>query len=542
MNEMDVRKYLNKAGYDTVDASFYSLIRVWKSWYVGDVNKFHRYKMYNGKEHVPCRRLSLGMAKKLSEDIADLLLNERVQITIQDEMTNEFVMNVLDDNNFSVIGNDYQERKAYTGTVAYVPYLDNIEVSEEGTVIPGDSGKIKINYVSASNIYPLSWCNGYISECAFVFPKVINTKKYAHIQLHILEDGIYVVENHVVECSAGVGKEIPAEDWHDLHGFESMSERIYTGSSERQFVIDRLNIANNSDQDNPMGVAIFANSLDVLKGIDTVYDSYINEFVLGKKRIFAAPELMGTDLLGNPVFDPNDVVFYQLPEGYLKDGGKPIETVDMNLRADEHEKAINDNLNMLSMKCGFGQNHYKFENGSVQTATQVISENSDMYRSINKHELILEAVLDELIRIIVRLGEVLGVDTDPDTEIVVNFDDSIIEDKQSERQSDRQDVSMGVMSHAEYRAKWYGETLEEAQSNLPEQNQIMDDSVTIPGGGAITEVQGKSLNGAQTQSLIAIMSQFTAGELTEGQAVNLISTAIGIGKDEARAILNGDVT
>ena len=183
---------------------------------------------------------------------------------------------------------------------------------------------------------------------------------------------------------------------------------------------------------------------------------------------------MGEDILGNPVFDPNDVVFYQLPEDYLKDGGKPLETVDMNLRADEHEKAINDNLNMLSMKCGFGQNHYKFENGSVQTATQVISENSDMYRSINKHELILEPVLDELIRIIARLGRVIGVNTNPDTDIVINFDDSIIEDKQAERQSDRQDVSMGVMSHAEYRAKWYGETLEEAQSKLPEQNQVME--------------------------------------------------------------------
>lgn len=474
MNEMDVRKYLNNAGYDTVDASFYSLIRVWKSWYVGDVNKFHRYKMYNGKEHVPCRRLSLGMAKKLSEDIADLLLNERVQITIQDEATNQFVMNVLDDNNFSVIGNDYQERKAYTGTVAYVPYLDNIEVNEDGTVIPGDAGEIKINYVSASNIYPLSWCNGYISECAFVFPKVIKTKKYAHIQLHILEDGMYVIENHVVECSAGAGKEIPAESWRVLHGFETMSEKIHTGSPERQFVIDRLNIANNSDRDNPMGVAIFANSIDVLRGLDTVYDSYINEFILGKKRIFAAPELMGQDIMGNPVFDPNDVVFYQLPEDYLKDGGKPLETVDMNLRADEHEKAINDNLNMLSMKCGFGQNHYKFENGSVQTATQVISENSDMYRSINKHELILEPVLDELIRIIARLGRVIGANTNPDTEIVISFDDSIIEDKQAERQSDRQDVSMGVMSHAEYRAKWYGETLKEAQSKLPEQNQVME--------------------------------------------------------------------
>lgn len=471
---MDIKKYLNKAGYDTVDSSFYSLIRIWKSWYVGDVNKFHRYKMYNGKDHVPCRRLSLGMAKKLSEDIADLLLNERVQITIQDPATSEFVMGVFDDNNFSVIGNDYQERKAYTGTVAYVPYLDNIDVSEDGAVIPGDSGKVKINYVSAPNIYPLSWCNGYISECAFVFPKIIKSKKYAHIQLHVLKDGIYVIENHVVESTAGAGKEVPAEDWGKLNGFEAMSEKIYTGSPERQFVIDRLNIANNSDKDNPMGVAIFANSLDILKGLDTVYDSYINEFILGKKRIFAAPELMGVDLLGNPVFDPNDVVFYQLPEGYLKDGGKPIESVDMDLRADAHEKAINDNLNILSMKCGFGQNHYKFENGSIQTATQVISENSDMFRTINKHELILEPVLDELIRIIARLGGVLGVNTDPDTEIVVDFDDSIIEDKQAERQSDRQDVSMGAMTLVEYRAKWYGETEKEAAKNIVQETDDLD--------------------------------------------------------------------
>ena len=138
----------------------------------------------------------------------------------------------------------------------------------------------------------------------------------------------------------------------------------------------------------------------------------------------------------------------------------------MEIRADAHEKAINDNLNMLSMKCGFGQNHYKFENGSLQTATQVISENSDMYRSINKHEIILNDVLEELIRIIARLGQVLGVGTNPDTEVVVNFDDSIIEDKQAERQSDRQDVSMGAMTLVEYRAKWYGETEKEAAKKI----------------------------------------------------------------------------
>ena len=88
---MNIIKYLNKAGYDTLNSGFYTLIDTWRSWYTGSVRKFHRYKMWNGKERVTCKRLSLGMAKKISEDIADLLLNERVQITIQDSTTSDFV-------------------------------------------------------------------------------------------------------------------------------------------------------------------------------------------------------------------------------------------------------------------------------------------------------------------------------------------------------------------------------------------------------------------------------------------------------------------
>ena len=67
-----------------------------------------------------------------------------------------------------------------------------------------------------------------------------------------------------------------------------------------------------------------------------------------------------------------------------------------------------------------------------------------------------------------------------DSEITIDFDDSIIEDKPTERQQDRQDVSMGVMPLAEYRAKWYGESEEEAAANLPEQNTVLDDAVKIP--------------------------------------------------------------
>lgn len=37
------------------------------------------------------------------------------------------------------------------------------------------------------------------------------------------------------------------------------------------------------------------------------------------------------------------------------------------------------------------------------------------------------------------------------------------------------------------------------------------------------------------------MSQFSGGQITEGQAINLIATSIGISKQEARDLLNGKV-
>ena len=81
-----------------------------------------------------------------------------------------------------------------------------------------------------------------------------------------------------------------------------------------------------------------------------------------------------------------------------------ITPIDMTLRTQEHNTGIQDQLNLLSSKCGFGENHYRFNQGSIATATQVISENSTMFRTIKKHEIILEQVLIELCRIILRLG------------------------------------------------------------------------------------------------------------------------------------------
>lgn len=474
---MDIFSYFRDKGIDTVNTTYYRQIEIWRSWYNSNVKKFHKYKVYRGNgTSVNCLRHSLGMAKKVCEDMADLLLNERVTITIADQTTDAFVKGVLETNTWEELGNEFQEWKSALGTVAYVVYIKDAVVDEAGNMTGGSVG---INYVEAAHIYPTSWQNKVITECIFTFPKTYKRKKYVHFQYHRIEDvpgenrKQYVIENTVVENTSGSGRELTPDQWEEIPTFSGLAERIETGSDQPLFIIDRLNMVNNADDDttNPMGVSLFANAIDIIRKIDLEYDSYANEFSLGRKRIFVAPEFL-SNTNGSPVFDPNDSVFYELPEDYFKnaESKEAIREINMELRIEEHSKAINDDLNWLSFKCGFGTDRYKFEAGSVKTATEVISENSDMYRSLTKHELVLNRVLIQLIQTIIRAGISIGIPgLQENTDVTIQFDDSIIEDKVTERQNDRQDVAMGAMGLAEYRAKWYGETPEQAQKNLPEQ-------------------------------------------------------------------------
>ena len=112
---------LNELGYSTIPEEFYGKVTEWKSWYQGNVKGFHSYRVRNGESMVSCKRYSLGMGKKLCEDWANLLMNEKVQITLEGQKEQEFIDRVLTENNFTVKANEMQEMKTALGTVAYIP-------------------------------------------------------------------------------------------------------------------------------------------------------------------------------------------------------------------------------------------------------------------------------------------------------------------------------------------------------------------------------------------------------------------------------------
>lgn len=467
---MNITEKLKQLGYSTVPEEFYTKVQEWKSWYVGDVKGFHRYKVRNGHNTVRCKRYTLNMGKKIPEDWANLLMNEKVSITLEGQKEQDFVDRVFDENNFLVKSNEMQEAAFALGTVAFIPRVVGMEATETGP-IPGSASGIVMDYVTVEHIWPLAWQNGIITECAFDSIVTVNGEQYCYLQIHHKVNDLYDIENRIYHYrNDNVDAELALSD---VPGFELVPPVVHTGSNRRQFVIDRPNIANNFD-DSPLGISVYANAIDIMKGVDIAYDSYVNEFVLGKKRIMVKPA--ATEFLdGEPIFDSDDLVFYVLPED-VQDGAI-ITPIDMTLRTAEHNTGIQDQLNLLSSKCGFGENHYRFDQGSVATATQVISENSTMFRTIKKHEIILEQVLIELCRIILYLGNTaMNAGLNEDVEISVDFDDSIIEDKQSDFARDMQLLNAGIMNDWEFRSKWMNEDEATAKKMLPK----MEDMTTEP--------------------------------------------------------------
>ncbi len=435
-----IEAILNKIGYNC-DTSMRQHIDMWQEWYEGYIEKFHKYSTYNGRNKVGRQRASLKMAKRICEEWANLLLNEKVVINVGDEAINNRLKDVLTKNDFYVRSNMLLEKSFALGTGALVEYI-------------GSDGEPVIDYITADKIFPISWEDTKITECAFVSSKTINGTEYYYFNIHTKNQyGGYAIQNRIFKKSDGTESELP----------KGVAKIYNTQKGICHFQIIRPNITNNIEESSPLGISIYANALDELKGVDLIYDSYVNEFRLGKKRILVPTTLaqivQEEKGVSRPVFDDNDTEFYAIP-GLDAETQKPIE-INMDIRGNEHKEALQSSLNLLSHKCGLGYERYSFSGSGAKTATEIISENSELFRNLKKHEIILKSALISMVTALLALMKIKN-----SPKIVIEFDDSIIEDTNTEFLRRVQLVSSGAMHAWELRAWTLNETDEEAQRAL----------------------------------------------------------------------------
>ena len=75
----------------------------------------------------------------------------------------------------------------------------DIIANEDGMTLDVSDAKTRVDLVDVDWIFPLSWTNKGITECAFGSEEYIKGKKHIVLSVHKLNDaGNYVIKNHLL--------------------------------------------------------------------------------------------------------------------------------------------------------------------------------------------------------------------------------------------------------------------------------------------------------------------------------------------------------
>ena len=474
---MKLEDFLQKNyGYNPeVKDNIQTYIDQWQSWYEGNVKSFHNYFIYNGNRKVKQKRYTMNMAKEISEDWSDILWSEKCKISLKDDNTQAQFDEISDSIDLYSVINQLLEKSGALGTAgAVISVYDLIENDDEMTLDVKDA-KVRADIVNIDCIYPLSWNNKEITECAFGSVEYSKGQKYVVLSVHkISDDSNYHIYNHLFKETNGTLTEITTE--------QGTVKDFNTKSDVKWFSIFKPLLTNNIIENTPFGIPHYANAIDNLKAVDLCFDEFRNEMQTSRKRIFARADMFNyDDGQQKLVFDPNDTTIYQLPTGATKDD--LIQTDSDALRTGQQIESLNTALNILGNKVGFGENHYHFDGTNLSTATAVISSNSKLFRRKKKLEIGYESAIYDLVKAICYASTAFGTYNINTDDMVIQFDDSIIEDKEAESNRALMELSAGVVSRIEYRMKIFGETKDIAEEAIKEIDANNPTLQQLIGGG-----------------------------------------------------------
>ena len=412
---------LKKLGF-TYNNNAQNIIEICDQWYTNEESDFHTVKNLNGQE---VKLEKLNFAKRCCADDANLC--EIVEINAgESEGKFDGVQEILDANRFDVMYRKQLERLSASGTVGAYIRLDNATLLDNGSLKDGD---IRINYVNAIGIVPLTVENDDVVECAFVGSDLVKGKNEQTLVVFTRDEkGLYTAETFVFDENNKL-----IEDRH----------LIVQLGDVKPFAIMRTAEVNNLDDMEGYGLPKIYNAIPALKVVDLAWNILNGDLSKGDKLLLIN-ELLATikkDDEGKPIMTAEQKKLFILLGEKLPDQKSLIQEYNPEIRTGAIKEAMELSLSLLSMMFGYGTKKYTFENSQITTATEYIGERQDEMQELNKQRQEAIAYVEGIVEAIIWFSNQFnGTTWSLDEEICIEFDDSYIEDKVSKLEQMRADA------------------------------------------------------------------------------------------------------
>ncbi|WP_262315381.1 phage portal protein [Lacticaseibacillus parakribbianus] len=426
----------------TVDDADLQRVTAWMSTYQGHPEwSVYNWQDVKGDPHRDAL-LSLHMPKVSAKKMASLVFNQAATITAYeagkdpkagkttpDDDNNDqnlMLQEILRRNHFKVNLERWLEYCYATGGIMAREYVND--------------GEVKIRFAAADSIIPISQDANGITECVIASSKVVDGKHYTLLEWHREDERYYIVENQLYRSTSTDGSDLGtrcplAEVYPQLKEKSLYDKATYTRPT---FQYLKPNIANNFNLDSPLGVPIYANAMDTLRMLDEAYNGLMQEMQMGRRRI-VAPDYMlkrAPDVRTGKeswYVDWRERVYQPLKMDRTGANKDEVRDITLPLRNDQFIATIKDLLKVYATQIGFSASTFSFDGATgLQTATEVVSQNSETYQTKNSHETLVERFIQDIATSCLELAKnatAVKYSASADVTVMVNFDDSIAKDR-----------------------------------------------------------------------------------------------------------------
>lgn len=395
---------------------------------------------------------SMGLESGICREFADVAINEmQAKVEDNESLDQIFQMAIRD------LNENLQDGLAL-GSLIIKPLLGG-----------------RVEYVTADNFIPIRFDNDRPVDCVFIERKQINENKFYHrLERHTLTPAGLTITNKAYQStsSARIGTQVSldaVEVWAGLP-----DEISYPGMNRIDFGYYRNPLKNRIDG-SQCGVSVYSGTaVDRIKDADVQAARLDWEYESGERAIHVDERALKTGVNGQKSVAKTHKRLYRGLNIDQKNDDL-FKEYSPQMRDDSYRQGLESALRRVEFSVGLAYGDLSDAQYVEKTATEIKAAKQRKYNRVAAIQENLKDCLEDLVDALAFYNSSYTTSYS----LSCSFNDSILTDEEAERNQDRQDVSMGAMRLEEYRAKWYGEDIETALANLPEQAGSVLDNLPV---------------------------------------------------------------
>ena len=345
------------------------------------------------------------------------------------------------------------------------------------------TGRIWFDFAPDWSLYPLAFDGaGNLSDV--IIPDVFRYGDaiYTRLERHTLDGENVVITQRAFRSTHedALGSEVPLTSVPRWEGLQP--EVTVTGAGGMLFGWYKVAAANTVDADCALGASVFAKAVEVAREIDLQYSRLLWEFEGGELAVDVDPTALyeKSDGKGHKLPKLNERLFRAVDTG----AESTYEVFAPTLRDVSLINGLNQLLIRFEDLCGLSRGTFSDVNVDARTATELKIVKQRSYATVADNQKALEKCLRDVLRAMDVYATLYNLAPAGEWAASFEWDDSILTDVDAQLQQRLMLLEAGVVSRAEVRQWYLGETREQAEAAVA---KIRGEGAKVPEDGEFLE-------------------------------------------------------